>query len=155
MKLTPAQSLVFQVLAAVAWADERLNPEEIRLLLDQLVPAFGAADLNQQDQLWSELYDRLFAYYDLETLLQQPPPSQHREWLLRLSYLLIQAGRTPTETAIVPAEKQAYRRLVQWLGLPPETVAQIEQAAQADVVLHQGQPLAALRAHLRNFFGLA
>ncbi|MCS7031859.1 MAG: TerB family tellurite resistance protein [Gloeomargarita sp. SKYG116] len=155
MKLTPEQEFVFQVLAAVAWADERLNPEEIRLLLDQLVPAFSPPDSHQQDELWSELYDRLFAYYDLDTLLQQPPPPHDREWLLRLSYLLIQAGQTPTETAIVPAEKQAYRRLVEWLALPPETVAQIEQAAQADVVLHQGQPLAALRAHLQEFFGLA
>lgn len=41
MNLTPDQELVFQVLAAVAWADERLNPEEIRLLLDQLVTDFA------------------------------------------------------------------------------------------------------------------
>ncbi|MEN9250641.1 MAG: hypothetical protein Q6K95_10665 [Gloeomargarita sp. GXS_bins_116] len=151
MNLTPDQELVFQVLAAVAWADERLNPEEIRLLLDQLVTDF--APPKEQEQLWSELYDRLFAYHDLETLVQQPPPLHHREWLLRLSYLLIQAGQTPEETAIVPAEKQAYRRLVGWLDLPPETVTQIEQAAQGDVALYQGNPLAALRAHLQQWFG--
>lgn len=153
--MAPDQELLFQILAAVAWADERLTQQEIRLLLDQLVPEFAGQDQVSQDQLWSELYDRLFAYYDLDELLKKDPPPHHREWLVRLSYLLMQAGHTPSETAIVPAEQQAYRRLVEWLNLPPEEVDQIEAAAQADVVFHQGQPLAALRAQIEQFFGRA
>ncbi|MEN9218435.1 MAG: hypothetical protein Q6J33_05430 [Gloeomargarita sp. DG_2_bins_126] len=150
--MAPEQELLFQILAAVAWADGRLSQAEIRLLLDQLVPEFAGQDRVKQDQLWSELYDRLFAYYDLEALLAQNPPPQHREWLVRLSYLLIQAGQTPGETAIVPAEQQAYRRLVEWCNLTPAEVDRIEAAAQADVIFHQGQPLAALRAHIEQFF---
>jgi len=150
--MTPEQELLLQILAAVAWSDGRLTRQEIRLLLDQLVPEFAGQDMVSQDHLWSELYDRLFAYYDLEELLQKPPPDHHREWLLRLSYLLIQAGASPGETAIVPAEQRAYRRLVEWLNLPPEVVDQIEQTAQADVIFHQGQPLAALRAQIQHFF---
>jgi len=150
--MTPEQELLLQILAAVAWSDGRLTRQEIRLLLDQLVPEFAGQDMVSQDHLWSELYDRLFAYYDLEELLQKSPPDHYREWLLRLSYFLIQAGASPGETAIVPAEQQAYRRLVEWLNLPPEVVDQIEQAAQADVIFHQGQPLAALRAQIEQFF---
>ncbi len=153
--MAPEQELLFQILAAVAWADGRLSQAEIRLLLDQLVPEFAGQNREHQDQLWSELYDRLFAYYDLEALLAQNPPPQHREWLVRLSYLLIQAGQTPGETAIVPAEQRAYRRLVEWSKLSPAAVDQIEAAAQADVIFHQGQPLAALRAHIEQFFGRA
>ncbi|WP_247217387.1 TerB family tellurite resistance protein [Synechococcus sp. C9] len=151
--MSPEQELLLQILAAVAWSDGRLTRQEIRLLLDQLVPEFAGQDGVNQDHLWSELYDRLFAYYDLEELLQKSPPDHHREWLLRLSYLLIQAGASPGETAIVPAEQRAYRRLVEWLNLPPEVVDQIEQTAQADVIFHQGQPLAALRAQIEQFFG--
>ncbi len=151
--MSPEQELLLQILAAVAWSDGRLSRQEIRLLLDQLVPEFAGQDAVNQDQLWSELYDRLFADYDLEELLKKDPPAQYREWLLRLSYLLIQAGASPGETAIVPAEQRAYRRLVEWLNLPPEVVEQIEQTAQADVIFHQGQPLAALRAQIEQFFG--
>jgi hypothetical protein len=150
--MSPEQELLLQILAAVAWSDGRLTRQEIRLLLDQLVPEFAGQDGVNQDHLWSELYDRLFAYYDLEELLKKDPPVHHREWLLRLSYLLIQAGASPGETAIVPAEQRAYRRLVEWLNLPPEVVDQIEQTAQADVIFHQGQPLAALRAQIEQFF---
>ncbi len=150
--MTPELSQLLQILAAVAWADGRLTRQEIRLLLDQLVPVWVTQEQADPDQLWSDLYDRLFAYYDLEELLTQPPPPHHREWLLRLSYLLIQAGQKPEETAIVPAEQRTYRRLVEWLALPPATVAQIEATAQADVIYHQGQPLAAVRAHIEQFF---
>lgn len=151
--MAPDQEFLFQVLAAVAWSDGRLTRQEIRLLLDQMVPEFAGQDTVNQDHLWSELYDRLFAYYDLEELLQQDSPAPYREWLLRLSYLLIQAGQTPGETAIVPAEQGAYRRLVEWLDLPPTLVEQIEATAQANVIFHQGQPLAALRAQIEQFFG--
>ncbi|APB34164.1 urea ABC transporter ATP-binding protein UrtD [Gloeomargarita lithophora Alchichica-D10] len=151
--MTPEHEFLLQIVAAVAWSDGRLTRQEIHLILEQLAPAFAPQEPENQDQLWSELYDRLFAHYDLEELLQQEPPPQHREWLLRLSYLLIQSGQNPRETAIAPAEQRAYRRLVEWLNLPPEAVEQIEQAAQGDVIFHQGQPLAALRGHIEQFFG--
>lgn len=149
---TPAQVSLLRLLSLIAWSDGDLSSEELQLILSHLAEIF-TVDNEEAEVLRQELKDYVTAAVpleDLETLVSQLETEQERELALKLSYLVIQANHTG-EIPINQAEKVAYRRLVELLGLSPETISKIEWAANAELE-QQSTPLSAIGNLLRQVF---
>jgi hypothetical protein len=142
---------LLRIVCAVAWADGQFSEEE-RTLLQRLMNRYGgdglpagsaAAELTQPT-----LEENPGLLFDLVKGLAS---EEDRELALKLSYMMIRCGCSGQEdSGINRAEKAAYRRLVELLGLPEGRIEQIEWAAEEEMAPTHGllDVLAARFLHL-------
>lgn len=123
--LSPEERNLLRVVCSMAWADGQLSPEELERILTELSRLF-ADDEEGRQQLRQELQSSLTENVSLEQLVSQLQTEEDRELALKLGYMVIRSSRQPQEAWINSAEKAAYRRLVELLALPDETVTKIE-----------------------------
>ncbi len=126
--INPRQMDMLRAVAAMAWADGKLEPDEIRTMLDEFAILFAKTDAER-----ISLKDRLRHYLGQNIPLEEVVPNiksiEDRKMTLRLGYQVIQASRrSPNEPMINLDEAAAYQRLVRILDLPAEVVAEIEVA---------------------------
>lgn len=150
--ISPQQMNVFRIVCSMAWSDGKLTPEEAGLMIDQFVSLF-TTDVAEKQALQQELQDYLGQNIPLEESVPTLRTAEDRELVLKLGYMVIQAGGAPNpdEDTITADEKAAYRRLVDLLGLPEDRVQAIEWAAdqelgQSDTMIH------AVNSGLATFF---
>ncbi len=130
--ITPRQMNLLRVVAAMAWADGGLATEEVEVMLDRFSGIF-AADVPQQTVLRQELQDYMMQNIPLEELTPKLQTPEEKELVLRLGYEVIHSSaRVPEEEKINTEEAAAFQKLVGLLGLPAETVAQIQTEVAAD-----------------------
>jgi tellurite resistance protein len=136
----------------MAWSDGKLTSEEAGLMIDQFVSLF-TTDVAEKQALRQELQDYLGQNIPLEESVPTLKTVEDRELVLKLGYMVIQAGGAPNpdENPITADEKAAYRRLVDLLGLSEDRVQAVEWAAdqelgQSDTMIH------AVNSGLATFF---
>jgi uncharacterized tellurite resistance protein B-like protein len=150
--ITPAQMSLLRLVSLIAWCDGELSAEELHLILSHFAEIF-TVDEQQAEVLRQELKDYVMEAVPLENiaaLVSQLETEENRELALKLSYMAIQANH-PAQPSINQAEKVVYRRLVELLKLPPETVNKIEWAADNDLQ-QQAKPMYAITNLFRQVF---
>ena len=136
--ITPRQMNLLRIVAALAWSDGHLAAEEVTVMLDRLSRIF-ATDAAQQEALQHELREYLMQHLPLSELVSKLESDAERALVLHLGYEVIScSARSPNEASINTEEDAAYQNLVQLLGLPPETVKQIEAAVAAEAPPPEG-----------------
>ncbi|MEI6064708.1 MAG: TerB family tellurite resistance protein, partial [Pseudanabaena sp. ELA748] len=126
--ISPRQMDMLRAVAAMAWSDGKLEPDEIRLMLDEFAALFAKSDA-ERNTLKTSLRDYLGQNIPLEEVVPNIKSIEDRKMTLRLGYQVIQASRrNPNEPMINLDEAAAYQRLVRILDLPSEVVADIEAA---------------------------
>jgi len=124
--ISPRQMDILRVVAAMAWADGKLEPDEIRIMLDEFALLFAKTD-TERNSLKNRLREYLDQNIPLEEVVPQIKSIDDRKLTLRLGYQVIKASRrNPDEPMVNLDEAAAYQRLVRILGLPSEVVADIE-----------------------------
>jgi hypothetical protein len=141
---------LLRLVTAMAWSDGDLAPEEADVMLDQFSGIF-AADAPQQQLLRRELQEYMVQNIPLEELTPKLHTAAEKELVLRLGYEVIRASaRTPDEDQINVEEAVAYQKLVNLLGLPPETVQHVQ--AEVESAKPQGNLVDSLTEKLGSFF---
>lgn len=132
--ISPQQMNVLRIVCSMAWSDGKLTPEEAELMVDQFLSLF-TTDVAQKQSLRQELHDYLGQNIPLEESVPTLKTVEDRELVLKLGYMVIQAGGAAKagEDVITAGEKAAYRRLVELLGLPENTVQAVEWAADQEL----------------------
>jgi uncharacterized tellurite resistance protein B-like protein len=124
--LGAAQLAQLRLLCWVAYVDGVFADEERELLsrlASRLLPSVDPADA------LAALLAQNSA--DLEQLVAQLDAHDQRLQLVKLAYEMAHSSRNPTDDSpINPAERGAYRRLLDLLALPEAEVNQAEWAAQ-------------------------
>lgn len=124
--INPRQMDILRAVAAMAWADGKLEPDEIRLMLDEFAILFAKTD-TERNSLKNRLRDYLGQNIPLEEVVPHIKSIEDRKLTLKLGYQVIQASRrNPNEPRVNLDEAAAYQRLVRILDLPSEVVADIE-----------------------------
>ncbi len=124
--ISPRQMDILRAVAAMAWADGVLEPNEIRLMLDEFATLFATTD-EQRATLKQRLREYLGQNIPLEEAIPRLKTPEDRKMVLRLAYQVIQSSRRhPDEPVVNLDEAAAYQRLVRMLDLPAEEVADIE-----------------------------
>ncbi len=124
--INPRQMDILRAVAAMAWADGKLEPDEIRMMLDEFAVLF-AKNETERNSLKTRLRDYLGQNIPLEEVIPNIKSIEDRKLTLRLGYQVIQASRrSPDEPMVNLDEAAAYQRLVRILDLPQEVVANIE-----------------------------
>lgn len=124
--INPRQMDILRAVAAMAWADGKLEPDEIRLMLDEFAMLFAKTDA-ERNSLKNRLRDYLGQNIPLEEVVPHIKSIEDRKLTLKLGYQVIQASRrNPDEPRVNLDEAAAYQRLVRILDLPSEMVADIE-----------------------------
>ncbi|NER85246.1 MAG: TerB family tellurite resistance protein, partial [Leptolyngbya sp. SIO1D8] len=122
---------------------------EVDLMLKRFSSLF-ARDTEQQTDLQKELRDYLMQNIPLEESVPKLQSEEERELVLRLGYeVIVSSARTPEESLINPEEENAYKRLVELLNLPPETVQRLTAEAQSAA---SDSLIDSMEEHLKNFF---
>jgi len=151
--ISPEQMNLLRIVCSMAWSDGELSSEEKDLMLSNL-SRFFAEDEQQEQSLHQELQTYVSQNIPLDELIPQLETEGDRELALKLGYMVIQASRrTPSEAAINREEKVAYRRLVDLLALPEETINRIEWAADEELNQHEHDVIRAVTAGLGRFVG--
>lgn len=124
--ITAHQMKLLRIVAAMAWSDGHLAPEEVDVILLRLSKLFST-DVEQQQKLKQELRAYLLQDVPVEHLIPEIENPEERELILKLSYDVIQASaRTPNEPKINEEESAAYQKLVKFFDLPAEAVNRLE-----------------------------
>jgi hypothetical protein len=124
--ISPRQMDMLRAVAAMAWADGTLEPDEIRVMLDEFAVLFAKSE-TERDSLKNRLREYLGQNIPLEEVVPHIKSIEDRKMTLRLGYQVIQASRrNPDEPMINLDEAAAYQRLVRILDLPSDVVADIE-----------------------------
>lgn len=124
--ITPHQMDILRAVAAMAWADGQLEPDEIRLMSDQFAVLFAKNAVDERS-LKQNLREYFGQNVPLEEVVPQLKNKEDRKLVLKLSYMVIQASRrSPGEPNVNLDEAAAYQRLVRLLELPIEEVEDIE-----------------------------
>ena len=98
--ISPRQMDMLRAVASMAWADGTLEPDEIRLMLDEFAVLF-AKDEAGRDSLKKELKEYLGQNIPLEEVVPSIKSVEDRQMVLRLGYQVIQASRrSPNEPMI-------------------------------------------------------
>jgi hypothetical protein len=148
--ITPRQMNLLRIVTAMAWSDGGLAEEEVDVMLDRFSSIF-ATDPAQQQSLQQELQDYMMQNIQLEELTPQLQSTEEKELVLRLGYEVIGASaRTHQEDLINDHEAAAYQKLVSLLGLPPETMKQIESEVTSRT---DGSLIDSLTQQLKQFVG--
>lgn len=139
-QLSAPQRALLRIVCWVAWADGDFAAEERQLLeklVFRLMPAQVGVD-EAHDAFHSLLAEQLQAV-DLEALVAELGDSDERQLAVKLAVQMLAANQRPDDTAPVnPAEKQAYRRLLEALQLPDAEVAEAEWAARQELQQKRG-----------------
>lgn len=131
--ITPSQMTLLRVVAAMAWSDGQLEPQEVEVMLTQLSGLFAVTEAHQA-QLRLELQEYLQQSFQLDELIPKLNTQPERELVLKLGYQVIAcSSRTPDEPAINVEEAAAYRQLVELVNLPEDTVKRLEAEAIAEL----------------------
>ncbi|WP_035990608.1 urea ABC transporter ATP-binding protein UrtD [Leptolyngbya sp. KIOST-1] len=120
--ITPEQMLLLRIAATMAWSDHNFADIQQEVILDRLSRKF-AQDPEAQADLRGDLNDLLAREIPLEELVPQLTTQAQREEALMLSYEVISSNQINQTEAVV------YQKLLNLLGLPPETVSRLEVAA--------------------------
>jgi hypothetical protein len=122
---------MLRAVAAMAWSDGTLEPDEIQVMLDEFAILFAKTDADC-NTLKTRLNEYLGQNIPLEEVVPNIQNNEDRKTTLRLGYQVIQASRrNPDEPMINICEAAAYQRLVKLLDLSPEIVADIESTINA------------------------
>ena len=153
--ISPRQMDMLRAVAAMAWADGTLEPDEIRIMLDEFAMLFAKTDA-ERTALKSRLKDYLGQNIPLEEVVPNIKSVEDRKMTLRLGYQVIQASRRdPDEPMINLYEAAAYQRLVRILDLPPEVVADIEASIAPPEESNPNGIIKALASRLHKLLGNA
>jgi hypothetical protein len=151
--ISPRQMDMLRAVAAMAWADGTLEPDEIRVMLDEFAALFAKDEISQSS-LKKELKDYLAQNIPLEEVIPNIKNIEDRKLVLRLGYQVIQSSRrNPDEPMINLDEAAAYQRLVRMLDLPAETVAEIEAAIATEEQDSDNNIVRSLAARLHKLLG--
>ncbi len=148
--ISPRQMNLLRVVAALAWSDGELSPEENALILERFAQLF-AQDATQQAQLRQELQEYVTQNIPLEELVPKLQTETEKFLVLQLGYAVIQASRrTPDEPLVNAEEKAAYAKLISLLQIPAEQVAALE--AEMAAQLHNRTVVEAVVDTLQHHF---
>lgn len=132
--LSPSQRALLRIVCWVAWADGDFAAEE-RELLDKLgrrllpVDAGAAAAASE-----AALAIEPPAAEELAPLVAALDGSDQRQLAVKLALQMVSVNRRPgDDAAINPAEKGAYRQLLDALALPESEVEEAEWAARQEL----------------------
>jgi urea transport system ATP-binding protein len=133
LNLNSEQVILLQTAASMAWADGRVEPEEVEAILDYLCAMFTTTP-EQHQQLRQELPNLLLRHIPLDRLVPQLITVEGREMALRLGY-----GVMKSDQKVTVYEMRAYRELLNLLDLPPDRVTQLEQETEISLQTWQAQ----------------
>ncbi|ELS31106.1 MULTISPECIES: TerB family tellurite resistance protein [Pseudanabaena] len=151
--INPRQMDILRAVAAMAWADGKLEPDEIKLMLDEFATLFAQND-TERSTLKARLKDYLGQNIPLEEVVPHIKSIEDRKMTLRLGYQVIQASRrNPNEPMINLDEAAAYQRLVRILDLPSEVVADIEASIVPPEESYPHGLIKALASRLHKLLG--
>jgi urea transport system ATP-binding protein len=126
--LTPHQMKVLRIASSIAWSDGELSEEETDVMLTRLSIGF-ADDHHDREQLKEELRNYLYQSVDIDSLIADITDPEEKESIVKLCYETIAASpRNASEANINREELNAYRDLIQALGMDEETVYRIERS---------------------------
>lgn len=148
--ISPRQMDILRAVAAMAWADGKLESDEIRLMLDEFAVLFANTDA-ERNSLKHRLREYLGQNIPLEEVVPHIKSIEDRKLTLRLGYQVIQASRrNPDEPRVNLDEAAAYQRLVRILDLPSEVVADIEASIIPPDELHPQGIIKALTSRIHK-----
>ncbi len=148
--ITPRQMDILRVVTAMAWADGQLEPDEIKLMLDQFAILFGKSEAEKKS-LKQSLREYLGQNIPLEEVIPHLKSTEDKKLVLKLAYQVIQASRrNPDEPRVNLDEAAAYQRLRRLLALPTEEAEDIEAEVVPPDELHHGGIVQALAARLHQ-----
>jgi len=151
--LSAEQTNLLKIVWTMAWSDGEFSEEEQDLLLSYCSELL-AENEQQQAEIKAYLASKsveIPAIELLDELVPQLSIEEDRELALKLGYMVIAISKkTGLDSQINLEEKRAYRKLVELLNLPDETVQKIEWAANTDLE-RQEQPLEILKSLLARF----
>jgi uncharacterized membrane protein YebE (DUF533 family) len=134
-QLSDAQRALLRIVCWVAWADGDFAEEE-KQLLEKLVfrllpPEVGVAEA--EDAARALVAEQL-QNVDLDALVAQLGDRDGRQLAVKLAVQMLAVNQRDQDDAPVnPAEKQAYRRLLEVLQLPENEVEEAEWAARQEL----------------------
>jgi hypothetical protein len=145
-RLSSSQRALLRIACWVAWADGDFAREE-RQLLEQVVartlPAAGPVTATaeavatlavENAEAVAALVASPLGEVDPQQLVADLEGPEARLQAVKLAVLMMGSNRLPGDTtAINPAEKDAYRRLLEALALPEAEVAEAEWAARQEL----------------------
>ncbi len=133
--LSPSQRALLRIACWVAWSDGDVAPEE-RELLEKLVAATlpGDASLLDTADAVRLLVNEHLEQVDPAQLVAELEGPEARLQAVKLAVQMMGSSSLPGDgTAINPAEKLAYRRLLEALALPEAEVQEAEWAARQEL----------------------
>lgn len=132
--LSPSQRALLRIVCWVAWADGDFATEE-RELLDKLVQRLLPADTGTGAAASAAaLTTEAPSAGELASLVAALEGSDQRQLAVKLALQMVSVNRRPgDEAAINPAEKGAYRQLLDALALPESEVEEAEWAARQEL----------------------
>lgn len=150
-RLSASQRALLRIVCWVAWADGDFALEE-RELLERVVARLLAAssDAAAVDAVRALALEQLQSA-DVESLVAALDTSDERQLAVKLALQMVSITHSPGDDALInPAEKRAYRRLVEALALTETEVQEAEWAARQDLA-QQRSLLALLNTALERF----
>ena len=151
--ISPRQMDMLRAVLAMAWADGILEPEEIRMMLDEFAILFAKTETDRHS-LKLQLREYLGQNIPLEEVIPNIQNFEDRKMTLRLGYQVIQSSRrNPDEPMVNLDEAAAYQRLVRILDLPPEVVADVESAIAPPKESQSGGIIKTLALSLHKLLG--
>jgi tellurite resistance protein len=133
-----ADLTLLRLLCCIAWSDGQVAPRERQLLeiltrsvlLPEREPS-AAADILET------LVAEALKPEALAGLIEGLQGHDQRQLALKLAYMVIRISQEPGDNSSINLqEKQAYRRLVDGLGLPESEVLEAQWAAEEDLREH-------------------
>lgn len=150
--ISPQRMTLLRVVCSMAWSDGELSTQELELMISEFSKLF-AQDEAEEHHLRQELREYVTQNIPLEELVPKIKSEDDRELVLKLSYMVIRASRRhPGEPLINPEEKAAYRRLMELLALPEDTITKVERLADEELE-HDPDVIHALMAELGKLRG--
>jgi len=151
--ISPRQMDMLRAVAAMAWADGKLEPDEIRLMLDEFANLFATSE-TERSSLKIQLRDYLGQNIPLEEVIPNIKSIEDRKTILKLGCQVIQASRRNSDEPMVNLdEAAAYQRLVRILDLSPEVVNDIEAAIIQTDQSHPNGIIKALASRVHKLLG--
>jgi tellurite resistance protein len=129
---------LLRLLCCIAWSDGQVSPRE-RQLLETLTRSVLLPD--SDPSMASDILETLVAEAlkpeALAGLIEGLQGHDQRQLALKLAYMVIRISQEPGDSSSINLqEKQAYRRLVEGLGLPESEVLEAQWAAEQDLRQH-------------------
>lgn len=133
-QLTVSQRAVLRIVCWVAWSDGDFAQQE-RELLETVVSRLllGGSAAQAVDAVRTLASEHL-QNTDVEAVVAELEDADERQLVVKLALQMVSISHDPGDTApINPAEKQAYRRLVEALDLSESDIQESEWAARQEL----------------------